>query len=140
MEDWDLLELSDGWEKIDEEFIPIDEMIQETESKARNLTKERDPPASVYSGTTKFIQPEALQSIFFQDDVISCGGFKNQKIVRVTFAPSCTVRLIEEGAFQCCENLREIEVPATVEEIGDYAFHRCPSLARVTFAPGSVLK
>ena len=42
--------------------------------------------------------------------------------------------------FKGCKELREIEIPMSVEEIGESRFYECSPLSRVTFAGGSALK
>ena len=49
------------------------------------------------------------------------------------------LRRIGKEAFSQCKALREIEIPASVEEIGEGCFS-LSSLSRVTFGSGSVLK
>ncbi|WP_418409117.1 leucine-rich repeat protein [Alistipes ihumii] len=44
------------------------------------------------------------------------------------------------GAFQNCKNLKEIQIPASVEIIEAAAFKNCTSLSRITFERGSHLK
>ena len=61
-------------------------------------------------------------------------------IIRVTFASVSTLKCIGEGAFRGCKELREIEIPASLEEIGGGCFYECSSLSRVTFASGSALR
>ena len=59
------------------------------------------------------------------------------------------LKRIGRGAFRGCDKLRELEIPASVEEIGEGCFGEvrhlqvvasCSSLSRVTFASGSALK
>ena len=57
----------------------------------------------------------------------------------VTFAAGSALRCIGKEAFSWCRQLREIEIPACVEEIGEGCF-RHSSLSRVTFAGGSALR
>ena len=70
--------------------------------------------------------------------------FAGSRIVRVTFASGSVLRRIGKEAFRGCRKLREIEIPASVEEIGEACFSGCFSecayLASVTFLPGSSLK
>ena len=58
----------------------------------------------------------------------------------VTFAEGCEFTSIDAGAFSECSSLKSIEIPASVESIGEYAFYYCYSLETVTFAEGSKLK
>ena len=66
--------------------------------------------------------------------------FAGSRIVRVTFASGSVLKRIGKEAFGGCGQLREIEIPACVEEIGEACFYGCSSLSRVTFASGSALK
>ena len=54
------------------------------------------------------------------------------------------LKRIGNAAFRECKALREIEIPASVEEIGESCFSAgwggSSSLSRVTFGSGSVLK
>lgn len=50
------------------------------------------------------------------------------------------VTTIEQAAFEKCTALTSIEIPASVETIGDSAFYYSSSLATVTFEKGSQLK
>lgn len=71
-------------------------------------------------------------------ECFSCEG--GASIGPVIFAAGSRLKRIEDYAFDNCENLTEIEIPATVEYIGDGAFQRCRDFGSVTFASGSVLK
>jgi hypothetical protein len=62
-----------------------------------------------------------------------------ESLSRVTFAPGSCLKRIERWAFYSCNSLKEMEIPASVQEIGGGCF-RWSSLSRVTFASGSVLK
>lgn len=48
--------------------------------------------------------------------------------------------LVASGAFRNCSNLRHIELPASVKNIGDDTFVGCSSLATLTFAKGEANK
>eukprot|EP00980_Cylindrotheca_fusiformis_P031596 scaffold26642_cov357-Cylindrotheca_fusiformis.AAC.1 len=43
---------------------------------------------------------------------------------------------IEKAAFRGCEGLTQVDVPATVKDIGDSAFLRCASLERLVLHEG----
>ena len=47
------------------------------------------------------------------------------------------IKTIEEGAFNKCESLASIHIPASVTDIGERAFSNCYSLERVTFGEPS---
>ena len=71
--------------------------------------------------------------------------FRNSSLSRVTFGSGSVLKRIWKEAFSGCKELREIEIPASVEEIGEGCF-KCEgfggssSLSRVTFGSGSVLR
>lgn len=44
-----------------------------------------------------------------------------------------SVKTIEEGAFQGCNNLESVTVSSSVETVGDHAFRKCSKLKHVTF-------
>ena len=77
--------------------------------------------------------------------------FSGSSVRRVTFAAGSALRCIGKEAFKECEELREIEIPACVEEIGEGCFRAAQdlnggtfkyvsSLSRVTFTAGSALR
>ena len=66
--------------------------------------------------------------------------FAGSRIVRVTFASGSVLKRIGTEAFRGCGQLREIEIPASVEEIEEACFSGCSSLSRVTFACGSAVR
>ena len=73
-----------------------------------------------------------------------------KSLSRITFANGSCLKRIEERAFSGCKSLQEIEIPASVEVLGERCFGGikdsngkvvfCESLSRVTFASGSCLK
>ena len=66
--------------------------------------------------------------------------FRNSSLSRVTFGSGSVLKRIGKEAFSGCRELKEIKIPASVEEIGEGCFGNCSSLSRVTFGSGSVLK
>ena len=46
---------------------------------------------------------------------------------------------IRDYAFQSCQDIESIRIPATVTKLGDYAFSNCASLTQVTFEANSQL-
>ena len=68
--------------------------------------------------------------------------FRNSSLSRVTFGSGSVLKRIGKEAFSGCKELREVEIPASVEEIGAGCFSCIgrSSLSRVTFGSGSVLK
>ena len=78
--------------------------------------------------------------------------FSGSSVRCVTFAAGSALRRIGKEAFSRCSRLREIEIPACVEEIGEGCFQAAEekddydgityvfSLSRVTFAAGSALR
>ena len=85
---------------------------------------------------------KALMSLFIPS---CCTALPEQfvsvcsSLSRVTFASGSVLKRIDKEAFSGCSQLREIEIPASVEEIGEGCFNQS-SLSRFTFASGSVLK
>ena len=67
-------------------------------------------------------------------------AFSESSLSCVTFGSGSVLKRIGNSAFSGCNDLREIEMPASVEEIGEYCFFGCSLLSRVTFGSGGVLK
>lgn len=62
----------------------------------------------------------------------------NKELVRtITFEEG--IRRLEKGVFQDLPSLEKIVLPASIQEIGMYAFKNCVSLKEVVFAEGSSL-
>ena len=74
-------------------------------------------------------------AVLIDDSFRSCGSLR-----RITFASGSVLKRIGKGAFSSCKSLKEICIPASVEDIGDDCFYRCSFLSRVTFESGSALK
>ena len=55
-------------------------------------------------------------------------------IISVTFPDDCSLKVIERRAFYQCTNLKSIEFPPNLEQIGEYAFYWCTSLKSVKFS------
>ncbi len=58
---------------------------------------------------------------------------QHKKITKIVLPD--TIQLIGAGAFQCMEELREINIPAGVREIGEAAFAACAPLRTLTIPP-----
>ena len=65
----------------------------------------------------------------------SCGV----SLSRVTFGKGSVLKTIGSYAFQYCQNLREIEIPAGVQEIGSGAFLKC-NISHISFSGESETK
>lgn len=74
-------------------------------------------------------------SIWYDQQII-----RNSSPCQVTFASGSRLKSIEYGAFRFCWNLKEIEIPANVEVLGEECFMECTSLSHITFTNESVLK
>ncbi|WP_300828359.1 leucine-rich repeat protein [uncultured Rikenella sp.] len=87
-------------------------------------------PASVETiGAAAFLCCSRLESVTFEPESqlkTIGGGYTN--------------RILGQGAFTACTSLTLIEIPASVETIGDAAFWQCSNLKSVTFEPESQLK
>lgn len=59
----------------------------------------------------------------------------NKNIKKVIIPPNVT--LIKKGMFYGCEQLVEVEIPSTVIEIEDHAFHNCVNLKQVVIGEAS---
>ena len=68
------------------------------------------------------------------------GNQGGKNIVEVSFPEGTQVTEIVWGALMNCSKLERIEIPATVELLGQDAFSNCASLSSVTFAENSKLK
>ena len=88
-----------------------------------------------------------LRSVVIPTNVTTVGysAFKRcSSLTTVTFEKESQLKTIGGdyyyGAFSDCTALTSIEIPASVETIGNTAFSDCSSLATVTFEKGSRLK
>ncbi len=113
-------------------------------------------PASVETmGSSAFENCSSLKSIEIPANVekIDSCAFKGCTLLEsVTFEANSTLKSIaggyevnvydgsSNGAFENCTSLKSIEIPASVETIGDGTFRDCTSLETVTFEAGSKLK
>ena len=62
-----------------------------------------------------------------------------KSLSRVTFGEYSSLKMIGHGAFYG-SGLEEIDIPDSVEELGDGCFCNCRSLSRVTFGESPSLK
>ena len=101
--------------------------------------------SSAFSGCTSLTMIEIPASV----ETIEAAAFKRcSKLATVTFEKGSQLKTIDGGyygesyygAFMDCTALTSIEIPASVETIGNYAFKNCTSLKTVTFEKGSKLK
>ena len=61
------------------------------------------------------------------------------KVTIPAYIGGLPVRRINDAAFIVCQNITDVEIPATVREIGARAFSDCWNLTNITFAAGSCL-
>lgn len=85
-----------------------------------------------------------MQEWIIPDSYLYCNGFWNNsafdkdnpctRLKSVTFGSQLT--RIEADAFRYCTGLTEVTIPASITEIGGYAFAGCTNLKSVTFEEG----
>ena len=104
------------------------------------------PNTLITIGEEMFYQSD-LRSVVIPTNVTTVGysAFKRcSSLTTVTFEKESQLKTIGGdyyyGAFSDCTALTSIEIPASVETIGNTAFWNCSSLATVTFEKGSRLK
>ena len=104
------------------------------------------PNTLITIGEEMFYQSD-LRSVVIPTNVTTVGysAFKRcSSLTTVTFEKESQLKTIGGdyyyGAFSDCTALTSIEIPASVETIGNTAFYYCSSLATVTFEKGSRLK
>ena len=96
---------------------------------------------------TEAFYNSALKSVIVPNGVttIEKCAFQNcSELKDVTFQEDSQLRTIEGGysygAFYGCTSLTSIEIPASVQTIGEAAFQECTKLATVKFEAGSLLE
>ena len=67
---------------------------------------------------------------------IDRAAFGNTKGLKTLDIPE-TVTTLAEGAIQYCDDLTHISIPASVEEMGNYAIGACPMLESITVDEGN---
>lgn len=104
------------------------------------------PNTLITIGEEMFYQSD-LRSVVIPTNVTTVGysAFKRcSSLTTVTFEKESQLKTIGGdyyyGAFSDCTALTSIEIPASVETIGNTAFKRCSKLTTVTFEKGSQLK
>lgn len=131
-----------------------------------NLSKMEIPSSVTEIGDESFLNCDKLSSVTFPSDSklevigerafmqsklskikipsslkkIEIGAFRGcDNLYSISFPSNGKLKEIEESAFSSCMSLLSIEIPASVEIIGNYAFSDA-ALASVTFATNSNLK
>lgn len=66
------------------------------------------------------------------------GIFAGANITSVTFSEGCDK--IQENMFKSCSELKSVTIPASVKEIGLFAFEDCEKLEEVSFVEGATIK
>lgn len=95
------------------------------------------PSGVVTIGAYVFRHCSSLNEIFISDgvEIIGSEAFYGSRLYTVVMPDS--VLYIRDGAFQDCSELRDIELPANLQEISYQAFRNCDSLNEITI-PDSV--
>ena len=104
------------------------------------------PNTLITIGEEMFYQSD-LRSVVIPTNVTTVGysAFKRcSSLTTVTFEKESQLKTIGGdyyyGAFSDCTALTSIEIPASVETIGNTAFSDCSKLTTITFEKGSLLK
>ena len=95
---------------------------------ASALLMVKEPAHKIYKEGELVIIPEGT-------DVIECGKYEENTIIKCVKIPT-TVSRIEENAFHGCTSLESIEIPCGVTEIENYAFVGCTSLKSIIIQNG----
>lgn len=81
-----------------------------------------------FSGCRQLSTVDAMRQLTSIGDC----AFENTAISSIDFAKSAPLNEIGLGAFNNCNNLIEIKLPASVSIVGSYAFASCENLTKVT--------
>lgn len=100
------------------------------------LTGIKDYAGDVGTKNVEIIIPASVKEIGASNATGSLFLDISDKLVKVNLGSATKINV---GAFRACRALSEIEIPASIEEIGDSAFASCTALKKITFASGSKL-
>ena len=84
-----------------------------------------------------------ITSVEIGKDVTNIGAYAFyacRSMTSVTFEEGCKLSALGEGAFGCCEALKDVVLPASLKEIGKNAFSYCYGLETVSFEENSKLE
>lgn len=105
-----------------------------------------DPDSTCFTYGDNYVitglKDETAQDIVIPDYVtgIADMAFALTGVQTLQFAQGSTCKSIGQYAFQGCEALTSVEIPASIEDIGICAFYMCTSLQTVEFAEDSKLE
>ena len=93
----------------------------------------RIPNGVTKIGTFAFTKLPKLTSVTIPSSVtnIEYWGFAGSGLESVTFETPTRLESLAGGVFSTCENLKKIEIPDSVQIIGDRSFQYCKSLSSV---------
>lgn len=101
---------------------------------ALNYTKVCEPGRSGEANATYVV----LGHCYPARPALSNTGYEGKVVIPGEIG-GLPVRKINDAAFIVCQKITEVEIPATVREIGARAFSDCWNLTNITFAAGSGL-
>lgn len=130
------LEKFEGWcASEDGRCLVIDDVL--VAFAPADLSTYTTPSGVVTIGAYVFRHCSSLNEIFISDgvEIIGSEAFYGSRLHTVVMPNS--VLYIRDGAFQDCSELRNIELPANLQEISYQAFRNCDSLNEITI-PDSV--
>lgn len=92
-----------------------------------SLTGDIVIPEGITAIADKAFLRQEITSVFFPSTlkIIGREAFAWSKLVKMSFAPNAQLTTIMQSAFFSCIALVSIEIPATVQYIGDSAFAHC---------------
>ncbi len=98
-------------------------------------------------GRYQFYGARALKHIMIPATVVSIGSYafagkdgKAMGLLTVSFAPGSVLTEIQSYAFNLCYNLTEVEIPDSLQTLGEKVFYNCSKLAVLHISQNSNLQ
>jgi hypothetical protein len=123
--------LAPGVEKVPYRAFACCKNIQVVSFPPESTLKHIDKEAFCGCGITEICLPASLEKIGY-------GALSRGKFSVITFDANPQLRIIENHAFAGNHELKELTVPSSVGQIGEFAFAECDRMAKFTFSGNNV--